>query len=101
MSRIVMIVLLTVSACSVSRPGEDDTGEEIYSQLCANCHAEDLSGGPLGPAIGPGSDSVALPDAFFEFAIVNGRGSMPSFSQVLDEEQVDRLVEYIREVQEG
>jgi mono/diheme cytochrome c family protein len=71
----------------------------IYLQLCANCHAEDLSGG-IGPALGPGSNSAAQPDEFLEIAILNGRGSMPSFSSSLDTVQLDQLISYLREVQQ-
>lgn len=102
MTRVALASLvIVVSACSVSRPGTGDTGEEIYQQLCANCHAEDLSGTPLGPPLGPGSDSASQPDAFLQFAIVNGKGSMPSFESSLDEGQVELLIDYIREVQSG
>ena len=89
----------SLTACS-GRPAEDTTGEEIYVQLCARCHGDDLGGG-IGPALGAGSAAADEPDEFVRFTIVNGRGSMPSFSTSLDEEQVERLVEYIREVQAG
>lgn len=94
-----LLLILVLAACGVSRPAEDASGAEIYSQLCANCHAEDLSGG-LGPPLGPGSNSADQPDEFLEVTIVNGRGSMPSFSSSLDDDQLDRLVAYIREVQQ-
>ena len=90
-------VLILVS-CSVGRPAEDATGEEIYSQLCANCHGDDLSGG-VGPPLGPGSPSVSESDEFLEFTIMNGRGRMPSFESSLNDAQLDRLIVYIREVQ--
>lgn len=99
-SRHTVSLLLLLTACSVGRPPEDATGEEIYAQLCANCHGDDLSGG-VGPALGPGSASVGESDEFLEFTIVNGRGRMPSFESSLDDAQLDRLVGYIREVQSG
>lgn len=101
MARIAATLLLILSACSVSRPQPGDSGEEIYQQLCANCHGVDLEGTPLGVALGPGSNSADQPDSFIEFAIVNGKGSMPSFEASLQDGQVDLLVEYIREVQSG
>lgn len=68
--------------------------------MCATCHGVDLSGG-IGPALGPGSNSAGLPDRFLEITIMNGRGRMPSFSSTLDDDQLDRLISYIRKVQEG
>lgn len=90
--------LVVVSSCSVSRPASDSTGEQIYQQLCASCHSEDLTGG-VGPPLGPGSNASEQPDEFLRVTIVNGRGRMPSFSSSLDSEQLDRLIGYLREVQ--
>ncbi len=100
-SRLVLLVMvLLLVGCSVGRPPEDATGEEIYAQLCSNCHGDDLEGN-VGPALGPGSHAAEEDDEYLEFTIVNGRGRMPSFESSLDEVQVDRLIAYIREVQNG
>lgn len=94
------MVFAMLAACSVARPADDATGEEIYSQLCSNCHGDDLAGG-LARALGPGSNAANQPDEFLEFTILRGRGRMPSFSSSLDDPQLDRLIAYIREMQEG
>lgn len=94
-----IVLILVLSACGVGQPSESASGAEIYNQLCANCHGADLGGG-LGPPLGPDSNSADRPDEFLEIAILNGRGSMPSFSSSLDEEQLDRLIGYLREVQQ-
>ena len=94
----VVLLSLILAACSVARPAEDASGEEIYQQLCANCHASDLSG-EIGPPLGTGSNAASRPDVFLTFTILRGRGRMPSFSSSLDDAQMDRLVGYIREVQ--
>lgn len=96
----IMAVSATLAACGVSRPPADADGAEIYTLLCANCHGADLSGG-IGPPLGPGSPSADHPDTFLEVAIMRGRGRMPSFSSSLDQDQLTRLVVYIREVQEA
>ncbi len=98
-SYLLMVSLLVLSACSVGRPADDATGDEIYRQLCVRCHGADLKGG-IGPPLGPRSNAATQPDAFLEFTIVYGRGAMPSFSSSLNDQQVDRLVAYIREEQE-
>lgn len=95
-----MGMALLLTACSVGQPDPAATGKEIYQQLCSNCHGEDMSGA-LGPALGPGSNSAGQPDEFLELATLRGRGSMPSFSSSLNTEQVDRLVGYMRQVQQG
>lgn len=92
-----VLVALALSACASGQPGDGDTGEEIYAELCANCHGADL-GGALGPALGPGSSVAQEDDAYLEFTISNGRGRMPSFPS-LDATQIESLIGYIREVQ--
>lgn len=88
---------LLLSACSLGGPDEDATGEEVYAELCARCHDADLTGG-VGPPLGPGSNVAGEDDEYLEFTIRNGRGRMPSFPS-LDEAQLERLLEHIREVQ--
>lgn len=92
-----VLVVLALGACSPG-PDQDATGEQIYAQLCATCHGADLSGA-VGPALGPGSSAADETDDYLEFTVVNGRGRMPSFPS-LDDQQVDRLVAYLREAQD-
>lgn len=94
-----LCLAVAVSAC-VERPGEDATGEQIYVEICARCHAGDLSGG-VGPALDAGSNASSQPDEFLISAITDGRGRMPSFSQTLTQGQIERVVEYLRLVQGG
>lgn len=91
-------LLLLASVACVGRPPAEASGEEIYLQLCSNCHGSDLEGG-IGPALGPGSVSAAASDEFLMVSIHDGFGRMPSFSSSLDADQLDRLVAYLREVQ--
>jgi mono/diheme cytochrome c family protein len=91
-----LVTTVIVSACSLGAPDEDATGEEIHAELCARCHGADLGGG-IGPPLGPGSAAAAETDEFLEFTIVNGRGRMPSFASSLDEDQLDRLIDFMRE----
>ncbi len=88
---------LALGGCTLGGPGPDATGEEIYVHLCARCHGIGLEG-RVGPALGPGSDAALEGREYIEFTIANGRGRMPSFS--LDDDQLARLVDYLREVQE-
>ncbi len=89
-----VLTLLAMAGCT-GRPPEGATGEEIYLQLCSNCHGDDLGGG-IGPPLGPGSNSVEQPDEFLEVTILNGRGRMPSFQSSLNNDQLARLIDFIR-----
>ncbi|HEY7468637.1 MAG TPA: cytochrome c [Acidimicrobiia bacterium] len=99
MRRALLVACTAVLAAGcLGRPAPDATGQDIYLQLCANCHGTDLEG-RVGPPLGSGSNSAVQPDEFLHVAIVDGRGRMPSFSTSLTSEQVDRLIAYLREVQ--
>ncbi len=91
----ILVAVVTLASCSPS-VDKAATGEEIYLELCARCHAADLSGG-IGPSLGVGSETDTNPDTFLESAIVHGRGRMPSFGSSLDDDQVQALVRYVRE----
>ena len=101
MRRVAIVALLgvLVSSC-VGRPDADANGGEIYLQLCSNCHGDQLEGG-VGPPLGPGTNAVAQPDEYLRLTIVEGRGRMPSFASSLTDDQVERLIDYLREAQAG
>ncbi len=88
-----VLVLLAISACG--GPPDDATGEEIYVQVCARCHAADLSGG-VGPALGPGSAAADHPRQFLVETVTGGRGRMPSFGETLSAAQIQRVVDFLR-----
>lgn len=102
MRRIVLLAVLAamLTACGVGRPPADASGEQIYRLLCANCHGVDLEG-RIGPALGPDTLAASQPDEFIVITVRHGRGRMPSFSSSLSDDQIARLVAYIREVQAG
>ncbi len=93
--RALSIVLVAVVAACTGQADPNATGEELYAQFCTRCHAADLSGG-VGPALGAGSDLVDKPDSFVADVTANGRGSMPAFGNTLSDEQVARVVDFIR-----
>lgn len=96
MFRTVAIVLMAVllTACS-GEPAPDASGVEIFDQLCARCHGANLEG-QIGPALGPGSLAADEDDDFIRATVLNGRGRMPSFKQTLTEEQITRLIAFLR-----
>jgi mono/diheme cytochrome c family protein len=90
---------LSPMGMACSGPPDEASGQQIYEQVCSNCHGVDLEGG-LGPAIGAGSNSAEQAEEFLTLTITRGRGRMPSFDATLTDEQVERLVEYVRSRQQ-
>ena len=96
--KIVLLAMAAVLVACTDPPPADATGEQIYQQVCANCHGQDLSGG-IGPDIGAGSTAAEQDDEFLVLTITRGRGRMPSFDSTLSDDQIVRVVEYLRERQ--
>lgn len=98
MRAVVLLLLAGLMVGCSAGPGPDATGEEIYVQLCARCHGDDL-GGLVGPALGPGSVAEGRTDEYLIATITNGLGSMPSYRRGLEPDQIERVVGYLRERQ--
>ncbi len=93
---VVLVGVMLLTGCGGSTEGK--FGQELYEQTCSGCHAADGSGG-TGKPLGPGSGAVDLTDDQIASVIRVGPGSMPSYDRLTDE-QVESLVDYIRELQE-
>ena len=94
------MLLLVVALASGCTEGvaSDASGAEIYAQLCARCHGAALEG-RVGPPLGSGSTAAERPDEYLRTVILRGQGRMPSFSHTLDDEQVERVIGFLRERQ--
>ena len=90
---------LAATACSGSVEGK--SGGELYSQVCAVCHGADGSGSGGRPPLNAGSPASELSDDQLRDVIAVGPGAMPSFGNRLTDEQIQSLVEHIRELQAG
>jgi cytochrome c oxidase cbb3-type subunit III len=77
------------------------SGEDLFNMACATCHGLDLQGGEVAPDLGPGSDAEEESDDRLILRITNGKDEMPAFGGTLDETQIQSIVEYLREVQQG
>lgn len=92
-SRILLLAIaLSLAGCATAEQSLD--GEVIYANRCARCHGADLAGGS-GPALGAGSEAAAKDDEHYRTVIVGGRGAMPAFRSLSDQ-QVDAVINYLR-----
>lgn len=88
-----VLLTLTISACSSQEQAQYSTGEEVYQARCSSCHGGDLSG-RVGPALNAESSAASMPDSYWVQTITKGKGSMPA--QRLNDEEVSLVVEYIK-----
>ncbi|MEX2458364.1 MAG: c-type cytochrome [Actinomycetota bacterium] len=90
------------------------SGEDVFTQNCARCHAYDATG-RVGPSLigvfdryGAEPDdesSVEMATAAVRDTILAGRyvpagTPMPSFEAVLTEDAIDQLIEYLKSIQQ-
>ncbi len=75
------------------------TGKDLYNLACAYCHGVNLEGN-IGPDLGKGSDITEEPDEFIEKRIRRGKDEMPAFGNSLTDEQIQDIIDYLREVQQ-
>jgi cytochrome c551 len=97
-TRMVAVLALVLAACS--GVPEDASAPDVYALSCARCHGSQLEGG-VGPALGPGSNSVDQPDDYLVTTISRGFGRMPGFAGTLTDEQILSLVAFLRDEQAG
>jgi mono/diheme cytochrome c family protein len=74
-------------------PAEAVAAEELYQQNCAKCHGNDRNGG-RGPALLP--DRLTEDASVYVDIITNGSGGMPSFDDILTDEEIEALVAFIQ-----
>lgn len=81
---------IVIASCG----GSENTspGQQIFVSNCSSCHGLD---GKLG-ASGAKDLSVSTVDPNLSRTIItSGKGSMPSFKQVLTPEQIEQVITYI------
>ena len=82
-------------------------GSALYAQYCASCHGTEGRGdGPAGAALDPRPANLAVmgaqhPAGDLAWKIAHGRGAMPAWKDVLQEEQIWDLVNYVKSLQPG
>lgn len=78
-----------------------ETTASIYKANCVICHAEDGSGTPLGIRLKAkdlrSKEVLEKPSEELAQTIRAGKGNMPAFGTRMDSEQIDKLIEYVRQ----
>ncbi len=77
-------------------------GAELYNDTCAICHGENGQGG-IGRTLNSEEFLTAFDDAYLKEAIASGRPrlGMPTWGKVLSPSQIEDLVIFIRDWEEG
>ncbi|KUR74339.1 cytochrome c [Novosphingobium sp. FSW06-99] len=76
----------------------DDSGKEVFEQICAACHMADAKGGGEAGARVPalaGNKNLANKD-YPIIILLKGRGGMPWFTDILTKPQIAAVITYVR-----
>ncbi len=76
------------------------TGGDLYQANCSSCHGASLEGG-VGPALAAGSEASEETDSRIIARIRDGKNAMPPFAGSLTDEQIELILEYLRESDNG
>ena len=73
------------------------TGEQVYTQVCQACHMANAKGGTGAATIPALANNPRLATSAYPITmVVNGRGAMPGFTDLLKPQQISNVVGYIR-----
>ena len=80
-----------------AEPGDAAAGKEVFQSVgCVSCHT--LKDAGATGAVGPNLDDAKPPYARVVDRVTNGKGVMPSFSDKLDETQIQNVAKYVSSV---
>jgi mono/diheme cytochrome c family protein len=68
-------------------------GKSIFTANCGSCHT--LADAGTAGAVGPNLDDARPPKDLVVDRVTNGKGAMPSFSDSLDEKQIQAVAGYV------
>ena len=103
MISLILITTLAFAASPTRRLPDDERGGELYMKNCWMCHGKMAQGG--GPAaVALKSESPALAKQYEKSEwdkmiriIMDGKGDMPAFSQVMDRHEARRILVWLED----
>jgi quinoprotein glucose dehydrogenase len=96
-------VLVAVALPALAETGNADEGKKIFTTKCVTCHGPDGSGStPVGKSLKAAdlrsTDVQKKSDTDFYTQVDQGKGKMPGFGRVLNKEQINNVVAYVRQI---
>jgi mono/diheme cytochrome c family protein len=84
-------------ALSASFKFSERSGEDLYANVCQGCHMQDGKGAIGAGAYPPLAGDKALEANGYPVAVVvNGQRAMPPLSEMMNDDQIAAVVNYVR-----
>jgi mono/diheme cytochrome c family protein len=97
-----VLLVPATPAASRDKGSVNQTGQAAFKGNCVGCHGADGAGTSLGKSMQApdlrSQDVQKKSDRELTQTITEGKQNMPSFKQVLGPDQVQAVVEYVREL---
>ena len=96
------LLALSLVACQGKEKSSLERGAGVYARACASCHGSPgMPGRTVGFAVEPPDLSDEglqrrLSDADLRRTVTQGKGQMPAFGRMLNDEELSQLVVYLR-----
>ena len=98
--RLAGIVLLATAALTGQAQAADVfAGSRIYDRHCEQCHGPDGRGLAAGTPDFQAGAALMQPDLTIYRTVSGGKGGMPSFRGILDEQEILDVIAYLRTLQ--
>lgn len=88
--------LLMISTASAQTSGATLTANPVYQNNCAKCHAKAADGHFYGGPSLVSDKAIAMSSDDLRNIIANGKGHMPKYSGKLTPDEIDTLVQQIK-----
>ena len=92
MKLLLILMLLFYASAHSNGPGD---GKKLFESKCARCHGKDGTKGLFGAK---NLQKSKLTDVEYVKIITNGIAFMPSWKKRLSGEQIDQIIEYIKQL---
>ena len=96
MIRHIPALFFLLAAAASAQAGDPFAGAEIYTQHCLRCHGADGGGNNLDVIGFRQSNAMLQPDTVLIDTTSYGSGLMPAYRGMLDEQQIEDVVSYVR-----
>ena len=90
----VFMLSFLIQGCAVA--SDEMTGEQIYKAYCAGCHGIEGQGNRTCPSFTKDKERLAKSDDELLLSIKNGKGYMPPYKRMFSDEDILRVIEYLR-----
>lgn len=90
-----LLLLIAFSKTAIGASIENEDGENLFAQNCAECHQSNGKGiANIYPALA-GSEVVKGSPIDVALVLIIGRGEMPSFAGAIPNEDMAKIINYV------